>query len=46
MKRTKEQFEESMPVFYWQRRELREQLEELSQRKIQSQKTFLKKVKK
>jgi len=46
MKRNKDLYEESLPVFYYQRRELREQLEELTQLKIQNQKSFLKKVKK
>jgi len=46
MKRNRDLYEESLPVFYYQRRELREQLEELNQQKIGNTKIFLPKVEK
>jgi hypothetical protein len=44
MKRNKEIYEETLPVFYYQRRELREELETLNQQKIQNSKIIFPKV--
>jgi len=34
MKRSKEQYQETIPVMYYQKRELQEQLEKLNQEKL------------
>jgi len=46
MKRTKQTYEESLPIFPSQRRELREDLDYIVQYKMNKSKNILKKVKK
>jgi hypothetical protein len=41
MKRSKETHQESIPVFYWQQREMREALEQINQQHLQERQTTI-----